>query len=304
MRGGGVRAAKVTPAAHEALKASLATPARGPVTRSALTGYGARHSTVPRKEPIMDLQGVSALVTGGASGLGLATAQAITAAGGRVVVADLPSSNGKEVAADLGGEFVAADVAAAEEQGAAVAAAEAAGPFRALVHCAGIGSLTRVVEKNGDPGDMEAFERVVRVNLFGSFNALRLAGAAIARTEPVDGERGAMIMTASVAAFEGQIGQMAYTASKGGVVSMTLCAARDLASKLVRVNTIAPGLFDTPLFATLSEDVRQALGDSVPNPRRLGDPAEYGQMAVAMLQNPMLNGETIRLDGAIRMPPR
>lgn len=252
----------------------------------------------------MDLQGVSALVTGGASGLGLATAKAITAAGGRVVVADLPSSNGKEVAADLGGEFVAADVTDADALGQAVAAAEAAGPFRALVHCAGIGSLTRVVEKNGEPGDMEAFERVVRVNLFGSFNALRLGGAAIARTEPVNGERGAMIMTASVAAFEGQIGQMAYSASKGGVVSMTLCAARDLASKLVRVNTIAPGLFDTPLFATLSEDVRKALGDSVPNPRRLGDPAEYGQMAVAMLQNPMLNGETIRLDGAIRMAPR
>jgi NAD(P)-dependent dehydrogenase (short-subunit alcohol dehydrogenase family) len=252
----------------------------------------------------MDLNGVSALVTGGASGLGLATARALTTAGARVVVADLPSSNGKDVATELGGEFVAADVTDAEALGAAVTAAEAAGPFRALVHCAGIGSLTRVVEKSGEPGSMEDFERVVRVNLFGSFNALRLAGAAIARTEPVAGERGAMIMTASVAAFEGQIGQMAYSASKGGVVSMTLCAARDLASKLIRVNTIAPGLFDTPLFATLSEEVRQALGDSVPHPRRPGDPDEYAQMAVAMLANPMLNGETIRLDGAIRMAPR
>jgi len=252
----------------------------------------------------MDLNGVSAVVTGGASGLGLATAQALATAGARVVIADLPSSAGGDVAADLGGEFVAADVTDAEALGRAVAAAEAAGPFRALVHCAGIGSLTRVVEKDGEPGDMAAFERVVRVNLFGSFNALRLGGAAIARTEPVDGERGAMIMTASVAAFEGQIGQMAYSASKGGVVSMTLCAARDLASKLIRVNTIAPGLFDTPLFATLSDEVREALGASVPHPRRLGDPTEYAQMAVSMLQNPMLNGETIRLDGAIRMPPR
>jgi NAD(P)-dependent dehydrogenase (short-subunit alcohol dehydrogenase family) len=244
------------------------------------------------------------IITGSGQGIGRELARQFAAAGARVVVADLPSSAGKEVAADLGGEFVAADVTDAEALGSAMAAAETAGPFRALVHCAGIGSLTRVVEKNGDPGDMASFERVIRVNLLGSFNALRLAGSAIARSEPVDGERGAMIMTASVAAFEGQIGQMAYSASKGGVVSMTLCAARDLASKLIRVNTIAPGLFDTPLFATLSEDVRKALGDSVPHPRRLGDPAEYAQMAVSMLQNPMLNGETIRLDGAIRMPPR
>lgn len=172
------------------------------------------------------------------------------------------------------------------------------------MHCAGIGSLTRVVDRNGEPGSMSDFEQVVRVNLFGSFNALRLSAAAMSRTEPVDGERGAIVLTASVAAFEGQIGQMAYSASKGGVVSMTLCAARDLASKLIRVNTLAPGLFDTPLFDTLSEEVRQALGDSVPHPRRLGDPAEFGQMAVSLLQNPMVNGETLRLDGAIRMSPR
>jgi NAD(P)-dependent dehydrogenase (short-subunit alcohol dehydrogenase family) len=252
----------------------------------------------------MELTGVSAVVTGGASGLGLASARALAAAGAHVVVADLPSSRGAEVATELGGEFVPADVTDAEAFGAAVAAAEAAGPFRALVHCAGIGSLTRVVERSGEPGSMDDFERVIRVNLFGSFNALRLGGAAMARTAPVDGERGAIVMTASVAAYEGQIGQIAYSASKGGVVSMTLCAARDLASKLIRVNTIAPGLFDTPLFATLSDEVREALGNSVPNPRRLGDPAEYAQMAVALLTNPMVNGETVRLDGAIRMAPR
>lgn len=252
----------------------------------------------------MDLQGVSALVTGGASGLGLATAQAITAAGGRVVVADLPSSKGKEVAADLGGEFVAADVTDADALGSAVAAAEAAGPFRALVHCAGIGSLTRVVEKNGDPGDMESFERVIRVNLFGSFNALRLAGAAIARTEPVNGERGAMIMTASVAAFEGQIGQMAYSASKGGVVSMTLTAARDLSAAGIRVCTIAPGLVDTPLLGMLPDDARAELGRSVLFPKRLGTADEFASLAMEIVRNPYLNGEVIRLDAGIRMPPK
>lgn len=252
----------------------------------------------------MKLVDASALVTGGASGLGLATARALAAAGSRVVIADLPSSQGKDVAAELDGEFVPADVTDADALSAAVAATEAAGPFRALVHCAGIGSLTRVVDRNGEPGSMADFERVVRVNLFGSFNALRLGAAAMARTEPIDGERGAIVLTASVAAFEGQIGQMAYSASKGGVVSMTLCAARDLASRLIRVNTLAPGLFDTPLFATLTDEVRQALGDSVPHPRRLGDPAEYAQMVLSLLQNPMVNGETLRLDGAIRMPPR
>lgn len=252
----------------------------------------------------MKLVDASSLVTGGASGLGLATARALAAAGSRVVIADLPSSQGKDVAAELDGEFVPADVTDADALSAAVAATEAAGPFRALVHCAGIGSLTRVVDRNGEPGSMADFERVVRVNLFGSFNALRLGAAAMARTEPIDGERGAIVLTASVAAFEGQIGQMAYSASKGGVVSMTLCAARDLASRLIRVNTLAPGLFDTPLFATLTDEVRQALGDSVPHPRRLGDPAEYAQMVLSLLQNPMVNGETLRLDGAIRMPPR
>lgn len=252
----------------------------------------------------MKLVDASSLVTGGASGLGLATARALAAAGSRVVIADLPSSQGKDVAAELDGEFVPADVTDADALSAAVAATEAAGPFRALVHCSGIGSLTRVVDRNGEPGSMADFERVVRVNLFGSFNALRLGAAAMARTEPIDGERGAIVLTASVAAFEGQIGQMAYSASKGGVVSMTLCAARDLASRLIRVNTLAPGLFDTPLFATLTDEVRQALGDSVPHPRRLGDPAEYAQMVLSLLQNPMVNGETLRLDGAIRMPPR
>lgn len=252
----------------------------------------------------MKLVDASALVTGGASGLGLATARALAAAGSRVVIADLPSSQGKDVAAELDGEFVPADVTDADALSAAVAATEAAGAFRALVHCSGIGSLTRVVDRNGEPGSMADFERVVRVNLFGSFNALRLGAAAMARTEPIDGERGAIVLTASVAAFEGQIGQMAYSASKGGVVSMTLCAARDLASRLIRVNTLAPGLFDTPLFATLTDEVRQALGDSVPHPRRLGDPAEYAQMVLSLLQNPMVNGETLRLDGAIRMPPR
>ena len=254
----------------------------------------------------MELDGISALVTGGASGLGLASARALADAGARVVVADLPTSAGEDVATELGdgARFVAADVTDDAGVQAAVDAAVDAGPFRAVVHCAGIGSRTRVVERSGAPGSMDDFERVVRVNLFGTFNVLRLAAAAMARTEPVDGERGAIVTTASIAAFEGQIGQMAYTASKGGVVSMTLCAARDLASKLIRVSTIAPGLFHTPLFDTLPEEVRTALGESVPHPRRLGDPTEYARMALALLVNPMANGETVRLDGALRMGPR
>ncbi|NMO88260.1 SDR family NAD(P)-dependent oxidoreductase [Actinomycetospora sp. TBRC 11914] len=253
----------------------------------------------------MQLDGSVALVTGGASGLGLATAMALASAGAQVVVADLPSSNGEKVAADLGGRFVPADVTDESQVRSAVDAAVEAGPLRAVVHCAGISSFTRVVEKSGEPGSMADFERVVRVNLFGSFNVLRVAGAAMAaHTPPVDGERGAVVMTASVAAFEGQIGQMAYTASKGGVVAMTICAARDLSSKLIRVNTIAPGLFQTPLFDTLSDTVKESLAASVPHPRRMGDPAEYAKMAISLLENPMVNGETVRLDGAIRMGPR
>ncbi len=254
----------------------------------------------------MNLENTSALVTGGASGLGLACAKALVERGAAVVIVDLPSSAGADVAADLGAKvsFVAADVTSGEEMAAAVAAAEVNGPLRSAVHCAGHGGAVRLVNRDGTPGSLEAYARVINTNLIGSFNVLRLAAASMARNEPLDGDRGACIMTASVAAYEGQIGQIPYAASKAGVVGMTIVAARDLASKLIRVNTIAPGIFDTPLLGRLPENIRQSLGASVPHPARLGQPSEFAAMAVHMLENQILNGETIRLDGAIRMPPR
>jgi NAD(P)-dependent dehydrogenase (short-subunit alcohol dehydrogenase family) len=191
-----------------------------------------------------------------------------------------------------------------EQINAALDAAERLGTLRALVHCAGIGGAVRLVEKDGQPGSLEKYEQVVRVNLVGSFNMLRLSAARMAKNEVIDGERGAMVMTASVAAFEGQIGQIPYSASKAGVVGMTVVAARDLATKFIRVCTIAPGLFDTPLLARLPEPIKASLGASVPHPARLGQPDEFAMMAMQILENPMLNGETIRLDGAIRMTPR
>ncbi len=254
----------------------------------------------------MELPGASAVVTGGASGLGFATARQLAKAGAHVVLLDLPGSRGTQSASDLGDSamFVPGDVTEPADVEAALDAAEQRAPVRVVVHCAGRGGPVRLVEKDGSPGDLAHFRNVVDVNLVGTFNVARLAAARMARTEPVNDERGVIVLTASAAAFEGQIGQAAYTASKAGVHGFTLCAARDLASKAIRVCTIAPGLFDTPMLNRLPEDILASLGTMVPHPSRLGDPDEYAQLALAIVQNPMLNGETIRLDGAIRMAPR
>lgn len=251
----------------------------------------------------MQLAGTAALVTGGASGLGLATATALSRAGAAVVIADLPGSGGEAAARSLGAAFAATDVTDEASVQAAVELAGTMGPLRVAVNCAGIGTAGRVLGRSG-PLPLEQFARVVTVNLIGTFNVIRLASAAIAQTEPVAGERGVIVNTASAAAFDGQIGQAAYSASKGGVVGMTLPIARDLADKLIRVMTIAPGLFDTPMLAGLPEPARQSLGAQVPMPSRLGDPAEYAALVQHIIENPMLNGEVIRLDGAIRMAPR
>jgi NAD(P)-dependent dehydrogenase (short-subunit alcohol dehydrogenase family) len=253
----------------------------------------------------VQLAGTVALITGGASGLGLATATELASAGAAVVLVDLPGSPGQRAAESIGGDavFVPTDVTdAASVQGAVDRAAEL-GPLRVAVNCAGIGTPGRVLGKAG-PLPLEQFARVVTVNLVGTFNVLRLAAAAMAQTEPVDGERGVIVNTASAAAFDGQIGQAAYAASKGGVVGMTLPLARDLAASLVRVVTIAPGLFDTPMLQGLPEPARQSLAAQVPMPSRLGDPQEYAALVRHICENRMLNGEVIRLDGAIRMGPR
>ncbi|WCT02296.1 3-hydroxyacyl-CoA dehydrogenase [Rhodococcus qingshengii] len=246
-----------------------------------------------------------AFVTGGASGLGLATTKALLADGASVVIIDLPSSNGEAIAKELGDRvrFAAADVTDEAAVTAALDVAESLGPLRVAVNCAGIGNAVKTVSKKG-AFPLDAFKKVIDVNLIGTFNVLRLAAERISKTEPIDGERGVIINTASVAAYDGQIGQAAYSASKGGVVGMTLPIARDLASLLIRVNTIAPGLFKTPLLAGLPEAAQASLGQQVPHPSRLGDPSEYGALAAHIVSNPMLNGETIRLDGAIRMAPR
>lgn len=246
-----------------------------------------------------------ALVTGGASGLGLATTKALLADGAQVVILDLPRSNGEIIAKELGDRvrFAAGDVTNEADVIAALDAAEALGTLRVAVNCAGMGIAAKTVSKNG-AFPLADFTKVININLIGTFNVLRLAAERISKNEPIDGERGVIINTASVAAFEGQIGQAAYSASKGGVVGMTLPIARDLASLLIRVNTIAPGLFKTPLLGSLPEAAQQSLGEQVPHPARLGDPSEYGALAAHIVANPMLNGETIRLDGAIRMAPR
>jgi NAD(P)-dependent dehydrogenase (short-subunit alcohol dehydrogenase family) len=249
----------------------------------------------------MQLDGIGALVAGGASGLGEATARELAARGARVTVADLNEERGAALADELGGAFVSADVTDEAQVQAAVDAVEG---LRFTVSCAGIGWAERTVGKNG-PAQLQPFETVIRVNLIGTFNVLRLSAAAMSRGEPdAEGERGAVVMTASVAAFDGQIGQTAYSASKGGVVGLTLPAARDLARQGIRVCTIAPGLFDTPLLAGLPEEARQALGASIPFPPRLGRPEEYARLACHIAENMMLNGEVIRLDGAIRMAPK
>jgi NAD(P)-dependent dehydrogenase (short-subunit alcohol dehydrogenase family) len=253
----------------------------------------------------MDIDGQVALVTGGASGLGLATVRELHGKGARVVVLDLPSSRGAEVAAELGERVVFApgDVTSEDDVAAAVATATGLGPLRVAVNCAGIGTAVRTVGKSG-PHPLAEFTKVVQVNLVGTFNVIRLAAAAVAATEPVGEERGVIVNTASVAAFDGQIGQAAYSASKGGIVGMTLPIARDLARSLVRVVTIAPGLFRTPLFELLPPDALTALGAQVPHPARLGEPPEFAALVAHVVANPMLNGETIRLDGAIRMAPK
>ncbi|MGD6979055.1 MULTISPECIES: SDR family NAD(P)-dependent oxidoreductase [Citricoccus] len=252
----------------------------------------------------MDINGASVVVTGGASGLGQATVRRLIQDGARVVILDLPSSRGEEVAAELGATFAPADVTDPDSVNAALDAAEDQAPLRALVHCAGRGGAVRLVDRDGNPGSLEDYEGVVRTNLIGTFNVLRLAAARMAKNDVVDGERGVCVLTASVAAYEGQIGQIPYASAKAGIVGMTLVAARDLASKGIRVMTIAPGLFDTPILARLPENVRDSLAQSIPHPSRLGVPEEYADLAQHIISNPMLNGETIRLDGAIRMAPR
>jgi NAD(P)-dependent dehydrogenase (short-subunit alcohol dehydrogenase family) len=253
----------------------------------------------------VEIDGASALVAGGASGLGEASARALAAAGARVTVADLNEERGAALAAELGGEFVAADVTdPAAVQAAVERAAAVERGLRISVCCAGIGWAERLARSRG-VHQLESFAKVVEVNLIGTFNVLRLAAEAMLENEPNEGEeRGVCVNTASIAAFDGQIGQVAYAASKGGVVGLTLPAARDMASRGVRVMTIAPGLFDTPLLAALPEAAREALGAGIPFPSRLGDPAEYGRLVCEIARNPMLNGETIRLDGALRMPPK
>jgi len=251
------------------------------------------------------IDGSVALVTGGASGLGLATVQILHAAGAGVVIVDLPSSAGKAVADELGKRavFAPADVTDADAVAAAIEAAAGLGTLRVAVNCAGIGVAARTVGKSG-PASLEEFSRVVTINLIGTFNVIRLSATRIAEAEELDGERGVIVNTASVAAFDGQIGQAAYSASKGGVVGMTLPIARDLAMLKIRVCTIAPGLFLTPMFETLPPEAIASLGAQTPHPARLGDPSEYAALVRHIVENPMLNGETIRLDGAIRMAPR
>jgi NAD(P)-dependent dehydrogenase (short-subunit alcohol dehydrogenase family) len=252
----------------------------------------------------MKLSGASAVVTGGGSGLGRATAEAFAARGARVAVLDLNPAAAEEAAKAIGGLAVPCDVADEALAQAAIAKAEAAhGPARILINCAGIGTAKRVVGRDG-PQPLADFDKIIRVNLIGTFNMIRLAAAAMGKLEPVDGERGVIISTASVAAFEGQIGQAAYSASKGGVVAMTLPIAREFAQIGVRVNAIAPGIFMTPMLFGLPQAAQDSLGASVPFPQRLGAPAEYAALATHIVENGYINGETIRIDGALRMAPR
>jgi NAD(P)-dependent dehydrogenase (short-subunit alcohol dehydrogenase family) len=250
----------------------------------------------------VEIKDAVAVVTGGASGLGLATTKRLLDRGASVVVIDL---KGEEAVKELGARarFAQANVTDPEQVSAALDAAEEMGPLRINVNCAGIGNAIKTLSKNG-AFPLEEFNKVIQVNLIGTFNVLRLAAERIAKTDPIGEERGVIVNTASVAAFDGQIGQAAYSASKGGVVGMTLPIARDLSRELIRVVTIAPGLFKTPLLGSLPEEAQKSLGQQVPHPARLGDPDEYGALATHIVENPMLNGEVIRLDGAIRMAPR
>ena len=252
----------------------------------------------------MIIDGSSALVVGGASGLGEASARELAGRGALVTIADINTERGQALAGELGGPFVQCDVREEEQVQAAVDAAAAQGPLRISVCCAGIGWAQKVAGSKG-PHPLLPFETTIQVNLIGTFNVLRLASSAMIAADPLeDGERGVCINTASIAAFDGQVGQIAYSASKGGIVGLTLPAARDLAQYGIRVSTIAPGLFDTPLLAALPEEARLKLGAGVPYPARLGRPQEYARLACHIVENSMINGETIRLDGALRMPPR
>ena len=255
------------------------------------------------EEQRLDPRGAVAIVTGGASGLGAATAAYLAAAGAQVVVLDLPRT--EEAARSAGHDFAPADVQNPEQVEAAVGQATSHGRLRILVNCAGIGTPGKVVGRNGTPMKLDQFARVVGVNLIGTFNVTRLAAAAMVTTEPTEtGERGVIVNTASIAAFDGQIGQASYSASKGGIVGMTLPLARDLAAQHIRVNTIAPGIFDTPLMMGAPDNVKAALAAGVPNPSRFGRPDEFAVLALHIIENEYLNGEVIRLDGALRMPPR
>jgi NAD(P)-dependent dehydrogenase (short-subunit alcohol dehydrogenase family) len=246
-----------------------------------------------------------ALVTGGASGLGEATTRRLHAAGSAVVIMDLPSSPGEALAGELGDlvRFCAGDVRSQAQVQAAIDLARELGDLRVVVNCAGVATPGRVIGRNG-PMDLETFRNVVDINLVGTFNVVRLAAAAMLANVPVDGDRGVIVMTASIAAYDGQVGQAAYAASKGGIVALTLAAARDLADKGIRVVTVAPGTFATPMLAGLADEATAALEAGVPHPSRLGQPAEYASLVAHIVDNGMLNGEVIRLDGALRMPPR
>ncbi|GAA4471249.1 SDR family NAD(P)-dependent oxidoreductase [Phytohabitans houttuyneae] len=254
----------------------------------------------------MDIKDTVAVVTGGGSGLGLATARHLTSLGARVGVVDLPTPSAREAVAALGpaAAFFAADVTDSEQLEAAVGGAAALGPLRVAVACAGIATARRILGRDGTPLPLAEFRRVVDVNLVGTFNLIRLAAARMAGNEAVDGERGVIVCTASIAAYEGQVGQAAYAASKAGVAGLTLCAARDLADRQIRVLSIAPGLFETPMLAGLPEAAREALGGQLPHPSRLGRPDEYARLVAHAIDVPMLNGEVIRLDAALRLGPR
>ncbi len=250
----------------------------------------------------MNLNGSAAVVTGGASGLGAATARRLAKAGARVVIVDLRTAD--DLAGEIGGVSVAADVTKSDEVAAAMEVASGVGPLRALVNCAGIGPPARTLNRDGSPHDLGHFTTVISINLIGTFNCIRLAAAVMAKTDLVDGSRGAIVNTASVAAFDGQIGQAAYSASKGGIVGMTLPVARDLSSVGIRVNTIAPGIIDTPLLAGLPEPAKASLGEQVLFPKRLGRPDEFAELVHLLLTHDYMNGETIRMDGGIRMAPK
>jgi NAD(P)-dependent dehydrogenase (short-subunit alcohol dehydrogenase family) len=254
----------------------------------------------------MEISGATALVTGGASGIGEATSRALAAEGVTVVIADLQDEKGQALAEELNGSFAHADITDTDQVKAAVELANADGNLRIVANCAGIGWAQRTVDRNGEPADLGAFEKVVHIGAIGTFNVIRLAASAMSRNEPMneDGERGAMANIASIAAFDGQIGQASYSAAKGAIVGMTLPVARDLAAVGIRVCTVAPGTIDTPMFAFASEDTKEGLGAAVPFPKRMGKPAEIASMLLEIFRNSYLNGEVIRVDGAIRMPPK